>query len=612
VAVANCSGFYGDYPDAAAELLAGPLPIDVLTGDYLAELTMYLLHKARRRDPGAGYAMTFLAQMEAVLGTCLDRGIRVVSNAGGLNPFGLSERLGELADRLGLHPRIAVVHGDDLVDRLDELQASGHRLAHLDTGRTWAEEGCTAVTANAYLGGAAITEALRHNADVVICPRVTDAALVVGPAAWWHGWTDEDVHARAGAVVAGHVIECGAQATGGNYPFDGEFADARFPGFPIVSVAADGSCVVTKQPGTGGAVSVGTVTAQLLYEIASPAYASPDAVARFDTVRIEQLGPDLVGLSGTRGEPPPPDLKMAVTYEGGYRNTVTFVLTGLDVERKADRVLSMLWEVVGGRDRFASVHVDLVRHEHHDAPRNELATALLRVTVKDRDRAVVGRSFANAAVELLLASYAGAFVTAPPSDASAYGVYWPTLVPAGVVHPVVTLPDGRTVAVPVPPTSASDAAARPEEPSPAVTEDMHSPAAPAGTARAGGATAGSAGATVRLPLGALCGARSGDKGGNANVGLWTWDDEIHAWMVDSLSVASFRRLLPEANGLSVERYVLSNLRALNFVVIGLLGEGVASSLRFDAQAKGLGEYVRSRLVEVPAALATRARQTEAG
>ncbi len=299
------------------------------------------------------------------------------------------------------------------------------------------------MTANAYLGGGGIAEALRHGADVVICPRVTDAALVVGPAVWWHSWSDAaSVDARAGAVVAGHVIECGAQTTGGNYPFDDELPDARFPGYPIVLVAADGSSVVTKQPGTGGLVSVGTVTAQLLYEIAAPAYVSPDAVARFDTIRLEQAGPDRVRLSGIRGDPPPAELKVAITYEGGYRNSVTFVLTGLDIERKAERAVSMLWDVLGGRDRFESVDVALVRHEHPDADRNELATAHLRITVKDPDRSVVGRSFSNAAVALLLANYAGAFVTSPPADAASYGVYWPTLVPADAVGHSVTLPDG--------------------------------------------------------------------------------------------------------------------------------------------------------------------------
>ncbi|HEY2691533.1 MAG TPA: acyclic terpene utilization AtuA family protein, partial [Streptosporangiaceae bacterium] len=310
-------------------------PIDVLTGDYLAELTMLILWKARQKDPAAGYARTFLTQFEQVIGTCLDRGITIVTNAGGLSPAGLAGKLREIAAGLGLAPKIAHIEGDDLLDRIGELTDAGHALAHADTGEPLAKAGVTPVTANAYLGGWGIATALREGADVVVCPRVTDASLVVGPAAAWHGWGPDDLDALAGAVAAGHVIECGPQATGGNYPFTDELPDRRYPGFPIAEVAADGSSVITKHPGTGGLVSPGTVTAQLLYELAEPAYANPDVVAHFDTLRLDADGPDRVRISGVRGSPPPENLKVALNYLGGYRNTMTMVLTGLDIEEKA-------------------------------------------------------------------------------------------------------------------------------------------------------------------------------------------------------------------------------------------------------------------------------------
>ena len=301
--IGNCSGFYGDRISAALEMVDGG-PIDVLTGDYLAELTMLILWKARRKDPSAGYARTFLTQLEQVLGSCLDRGIRIVSNAGGLNPAGLASKIAELAQRLGLAPKVAYLTGDDLVDRLDELRAAGVELANLDTGQPLADTGRKPITANAYLGGWGIAEALGAGADIVVCPRVTDASLVVGPAAWWHGWARDDFDALAGAVAAGRVIECGPQATGGNYSFLSEIVDRRYPGFPIAEVAADGCSVITKHEGTGGLVSVGTVTAQLLYEIAAPAYANPDVVAHFDTLRLSADGPDRVRLSGCTGSAP--------------------------------------------------------------------------------------------------------------------------------------------------------------------------------------------------------------------------------------------------------------------------------------------------------------------
>ncbi|MEV0071091.1 acyclic terpene utilization AtuA family protein [Amycolatopsis sp. NPDC050768] len=578
VRIGNCSGFYGDRLQAAREMVEGG-PIDVLTGDYLAELTMLILWKAKQKDPATGFAKTFLTQVEHVLGTCLDRGIRIVSNAGGLNPAGLAAELGALAERLGLHPRIAYVDGDDLVPRLDELQAAGHAFAHLDTGRKLADAGVRPVSANAYLGAWGITEALRADADLVVTGRVTDASVVVGPAAWWHGWTrdDADIHDKiAGAMAAGHVIECGPQATGGNYAFFEEVTDRRYPGFPIAEVDADGSSVITKHADTGGLVSVGTVTAQLLYEIAEPAYLGPDAVAHFDTLELVPDGEHRVRIRGVRGSAPTDRLKVALNYEGGYRNTMTLVLTGTRIEEKAAWAEQQLVELLGGRERFAEFDVRLLRFDHSDAATNAEATAHLRVTVKDPDRRKVGRAFSNTTMELALGGYPGFHTTTPPSTESAYGVYWPTLIPASEVEHRVTLPDGTVRTIP----HSAVTALAPEVAEPVVAE------VPAGPTR-------------RLPLGTIVGARSGDKGGNANIGVWVRTDEEYAWLRGYLTVERVRELLPEAAELDIRRYELVNLRAVNLVVVGILGAGVASATRPDPQAKGLGEYLRSRLADVP-------------
>jgi Acyclic terpene utilisation family protein AtuA len=585
VRIANCSGFYGDRLAAAREMLdQGSSPIDVLTGDYLAELTMLILWKARRKDPGLGYASTFLTQMEEVLGTCLARGVKVVANAGGLNPAGLAAQVAELARRLGLNARVAYVTGDDLIPVIGDLQAAGHELANLDTGLPLAKADLPVVTANAYLGGWGIAAALEAGADVVVCPRVTDASLVTGPAAWWHGWRRDDWDALAGAVVAGHVIECGPQATGGNYSFPAEITGRRYPGFPIAEVAADGSSVITKHDGTGGVVSPGTVTAQLLYEIGDPAYLNPDVVAHFDTIRLAQAGPDRVALTGTRGSPPPDTLKVALNMLGGYRNTTTMVLTGLDIEEKAGHAIALLTEVLGGTEQFGEFDARLLRFDRPDAPTNEQATAHLRITVKDQDERKVGRAFSNAAVELALAGYAGFHTTAPPAAASAFGVYWPAVIPAALVTQQVHLPDGQTQTVRH------------------TCELPHPQAAPIPDAPPAGPGADVGGATENVPLGRLCGARSGDKGGTANVGLWAVSPGAYAWLRRYLTVGRFKELLTEASSLPVERYELPNLLALNFVVPGLLAPGVSATTRPDAQAKGLGEYLRSRLVPVPAAL----------
>jgi hypothetical protein len=597
--IANCSGFYGDRLSAATEMVDGG-PIDVLTGDWLAELTMLILWKGLQRDASRGWAHTFLTQMEEVLGTCVDRGIKVVTNAGGLNPGGLADQVRQLADRLGLSVAVAHVEGDDLLPRLDQLRSDGHPLAHLDTGRLLEQADGTVVSANAYLGAWPIVEALDAGADVVVCPRVTDASLVVGPAAWHHGWGETDWDALAGAVAAGHVIECGPQATGGNYAFFREIPGLEHPGFPIAEVAADGSSVITKHPGTGGAVTAGTVTAQLLYEIAGHHYPNTDVVARFDTVEVAEIGRDRVALSGTRGLPAPREVKVCCNLLGGWRNSMTFVLTGLDIEAKADLTVRSLADALGGTGQFAEFDARLIRTDKADAPTNAEATAQLRVTVKDEDADRVGRRFSGAATELALAGYPGLHLTAPPASASAYGVYWPALVPAELVVPAVVRPDGSRVEVPHHGHRAADG--------PSVVTGADASLAPGVTVAPDRVVPGPPGEpgtdgdTVRLPLGTIIGARSGDKGGNANVGLWARSDEAWAWLDAELTLARFRELLPEADDLVVQRHAFPNLRALNFVVVGLLGEGVASSTRPDPQAKGLGEYLRSRTVDLPVRL----------
>lgn len=579
--VANCSGFFGDRLSAAREMVEGG-PIDVLTGDWLAELTMLILAGQKAARPDGGYAHTFVAQMRQVLGACLERGIKVVSNAGGLNPAGCARAVAAIAGEQGLNPRIAWTCGDDLTDRLDELAAAGEDLPNLDTGERLSDVGAMPITASAYVGGFGIAWALKAGADVVITGRVTDAALAVGPGAWRFGWDPAELDALAGAVVAGHVIECGAQATGGNYSFFEEVPGLEHPGFPIAELHSDGSSVITKHPGTGGLVSVGTVTAQLLYEIMGPRYANPDVVARFDTIQLSDDGPNRVRIASVRGEPPPPTAKVALNYQGGFRNSMSFVLTGLDIEAKAALAERTLWHhLPGGREAFDEVDVQLIHHDIADPPSNDQATAELRITVKDGDEAKVGKAFSSVAIEMALANYPGFFTTSPPGGAKPYGVYWPTLVDGRHITQRVHVGDDLIATVGWSPCAA-DLAPRPGAPDEAAWQ--------------------AEGPTARVPLGRLVGARSGDKGGNANVGLWAPDRQVWPWLRHTLTVERFRRLLPEAADLAVDRYELPNLSALNFVVHGLLGRGVADSTRTDAQAKGLGEYLRAREVDVPVSL----------
>lgn len=559
VRIGNCSGFYGDRLAAMREMLTGG-ELDFLTGDYLAELTMLILARDRAKNADRGYAKTFLTQLEDCLGLALERGVRIVTNAGGVNPAGLAAAVRALADRLGLSVNVAHVEGDDLIGRAGELGLG------------------TPLAANAYLGAWGIVDCLNSGADVVVTGRVTDASVTLGPAAAHFGWKRTDYDALAGAVAAGHVIECGVQASGGNYAFFArDFPDLSamtHPGFPLAEIHADGSSVITKHPG-GGAVSVDTVTAQLLYEIAGARYANPDVTLRVDSLRLHDDGPDRVRISGGRGEPPPPTSKVSLNSVGGFRNAMTFVLTGLDIEAKADLVRRQLEAELTVKP--AELEWTLARTDHPDADTEETASALLRCVVRDPDPSNVGRRFSAAAIELALASYPGFHVTAPPGDGQVYGVFTAGHVDAAEVPHIAVHADGTRTDIP----AAADTR---------VLEQVDEPALPEPLLP---------GPTRRAPLGVIAGARSGDKGGSANVGVWVRTDDQWRWLAHTLTVDALRRLLPETADLPVTRHLLPNVRAVNFVIEGILGQGVAYQARFDPQAKGLGEWLRSRHLDIP-------------
>lgn len=561
VRIGNCSGFYGDRLAAMREMLTGG-DLDYLTGDYLAELTMLILGRDRMKNPDGGYAKTFLRQLEECLGSALDKGVRIVANAGGLNPAGLAGAVRQLAHGLGLDVAVAHVEGDDLLGRADELGLG------------------TPLTANAYLGAWGIVDCLNAGADVVVTGRVTDASVIVGPAAAHFGWAPTDYDRLAGAVVAGHVIECGVQATGGNYAFFTEIPDLGHPGFPLAEIHDDGTSVITKHSGTGGQVSVGTVTAQLLYEITGARYANPDVTARMDTAQLTPDGADRVRISGVRGEPPPPTLKVSLNSLGGFRNEFSFVLTGLDIEAKAGLVRRQLTDALTVAP--AEIQWTLARTDHPDAGTEEAASALLHCTVRDPDPAKVGRAFSAPAIELALASYPGFHATSPPGDGQVYGVYTAGYVPAAAVPHIAVHPDGTRVDIPAPAhTRELVGAETPELPDP-LPPDV----------------------TRRVPLGLIAGARSGDKGGSANVGVWVRTDDQWRWLAHTLTEEKLADLLPETADLPVTRHLLPNLRAVNFVIEDILGRGVAYHARFDPQAKGLGEWLRSRHIDIPEALLT--------
>ena len=578
IKIANCSGYYGDKLSAAKEMVEGG-PIDVLTGDYLAELTMTILFNQKmQRGEDKGYVGTFLKQVKDVAESCKNKNIKIVTNAGGLNPSSMASEIETILRELKIDLQVAYIDGDDLMPRLADLNDQGEVFKNIDKNIPLAESGYQTLTANAYLGAWGIKEALDKGADIVVCPRVTDAAVVIGPAAWKFNWQRTDYDALAGALAAGHIIECGCQATGGNYSFFKEVPSFDNVGYPIAEIENDGSFTITKHPGTGGLVSVGTVTAQLLYEIGSPAYINPDVIGHFDTLSIEQEDTDRVYVSGCRGSTPPSTHKACINLAGGYRNGMDLVLTGLDIEEKAEAFTNALFNSVGGKDQFDEVSINLHRTDKENPNSNEEAMATLSLSVKSSNPDLVGRLFSAKIIELSLANYPGFFSGGGGKKAGPVIVYWPALVDSKHIKEYVHLKGDTTEIIPTSQLNFEENfyQKNPIEIAPALK-----------------------GNTKEIPFGQLYGARSGDKGGCANMGVWAKTDKAFSFLYEFLTVEKLKELLPDLNKFDIDRYDLPNIKSLNFYIHGILEDGVSSNNRKDGQAKSLGEYLRAKFVEIP-------------
>ena len=578
IKIANCSGYYGDRLSAAKEMVEGG-PIDVLTGDYLAELTMTILFNQKlKRGDDKGYVGTSLKQLKDVAKTCKEEEIKIVTNAGGLNPKSMANEIQNILSELGLEMQVAYIDGDDLMPRMSDLQNSGEEFINIDKEISLKDSGYTTLTANAYLGAWGIKEALDRGAEIVVCPRVTDAAVVIGPAAWKFNWKRDDFDQLAGALAAGHIIECGCQATGGNYAFFEEVPSFENVGFPIAEIQPDGSFYITKHPGTGGLVSTGTVTAQLLYEISSPAYINPDVVAHFDTLKIEDVGKDRVFVSGCRGSSPPNKHKACINLAGGYRNGMDLILTGLDIEKKAQAFTDTLFNLVGGREQFDEVRTDLHRTDKENPNSNEEAMATLSLSVKSKDPDLVGRLFSAKIVELSLANYPGFFAQGGVKASGPVIVYWPALVESKHIKEVVHLNDEVFEITPTSELGLDDIyyQKEPVDILPCPEDELE-----------------------KIAFGRIFGTRSGDKGGCANLGVWAKTDMAFSFLSSYLSVEKLKELLPDLSEFKIERYDLPNIKSLNFYIHGILEDGISSNNRKDGQAKSLGEYLRAKHIEVP-------------
>ena len=578
IRIANCSGYYGDKLSAAKEMVEGG-PIDVLTGDYLAELTMAILYSQKlQRGEDKGYVGTFLKQLKDIAKTCKDQKIKIVSNAGGLNPKSMAKEVETILTELDVDATVAYIDGDDLVEELEQLQAAGELLDNIDRKIPLAQSDCKVLSANTYLGGWGIKEALDLGADIVICPRVTDASVTMGPAAWRFNWQRDDYDALAGSLAAGHIIECGAQATGGNYSFFEEVSTFKDIGYPIAEIEEDGAFTITKHPGTGGLVSIGTVTAQLLYEIAAPEYLNPDVIAHFDTLKMQQVGDDRVRVTGCKGSSPPSTHKVCINLAGGYRNGIELIITGLDIEQKVKIFTEALFDLLGGKEQFDDVSIELHRQEKENPQSNEEAMASLRINVTSKDPNKVGRMFTAKYIELALANYPGFFGKSPPGSGAPFIRYWPALIDSKHIKESVHIGEQTVKITPTNQLGLDEHTYQKEAQKilPLVSEHHQ-----------------------QIHFGRIYGTRSGDKGGCANLGVWAKTDRAFEFLYHFLTVDRLKQLLPDIANFPIDRYELTNIKSLNFYIHEILQDGVSSSTRIDAQAKSLGEYLGAKLIDVP-------------
>ncbi|NUP28497.1 MAG: DUF1446 domain-containing protein [Nocardia sp.] len=579
IRLANFSGYLGDRFTAVDEVLAGD-PVDVLVGDYLAEITLAALAARFLADPDRGYVEYFVDQLRPHLATLAERRIKVVTNAGGFNPAGLAAALRAEIAAAGVALRVAHIEGDNIVGRLGEIQKRGHPLPNLDTGEPLSSWPVQPIAANAYLGGWGIARALHEGADIVVCGRVTDASLTVGPAAWWHGWATTDWDRLAGAVLAGHIIECGPQAVGGNFSGFTAIENILVPGFPIAEIAADGSSVITEHSGDDGIVTVDTVTAQLVYEIQGPRYLNPDVTVHLDTVRLTAVGPDRVRVAGVTGSPPPPTTKVAIFGQIGWQQVNTVYVTAPDIERKVELLRRQLERVTPGGVRIRLTTIGTAATEPATQWEATVAVRIL-ATAPDRD-ALVRLGLARVLGSLYLQSYPGYFTDVAGTQQSKPGPrieYWPGLLESSTLTHRAVLDDRVLDIAAAEHTSVPVEVAHPE-PAPAPTT----------------------GPVRRIPLGALAYARSGDKGGNCNVGVWAPEAAAWPWLREFLSTGEMRRLIPETAALDIVRHEFPELRAVHFVFRGLLGTGGSANDRVDQVGKAVGEYLRAKLVPVPLTL----------
>lgn len=604
IRIANAGGYWGDDPYALRRQVCGPLKLDYVSIDFLAEITMSILQKQKQKDANLGYAGDFISQLAPLLKTCKERGIRIITNAGGVNPRACADALFELARKNGLDLRVALVEGDDIAARLPEIiKQPGCAMKNMETGESFDGVVDKVLSANVYFGAMPVVEALKQNPDIVVCGRVTDTGITLAAMIHEFGWSQADYDKLAHGIVAGHIIECGAQATGGNFTDWRKVKSFEDIGFPILECSADGSFVVTKHPGSGGLVSVQTVREQLLYEMGHPqSYITPDVIADFSTIQLASDGTDRVRVSQVKGRPPTDLLKVSIAYADGFKASGTLIVSGPDARAKAEVFSKIMWQKLSSE--LAKAGISACRKTMSEfigddsthrglSPRIPAKEVLVRFGALAQDKQAL-QIFRKILPSLILSGPSGVAVTGGAPAISDVVSYWPALVPQEVALAKVWVGESLASTAGI---STIHQSPELHWPRTGGTSDVSIPAA---DPHSWNAQRGSI--TRKLPLWAIAHARSGDKGDTANIGLIARSPECYAWLRDNIEAADVKKWFASLCKGAVTRHVVPNLWSLNFLLEETLDGGGTMSLCIDAQGKTLSQAMLRCEMNIPVGL----------
>jgi hypothetical protein len=592
--IGNAGGYWGDDPHALKRQIFGGQRLDYITIDFLAEVTMSIMQKQRARDPQAGYARDFIAMLAEVLPRALADKTRIITNAGGVNPAACAEAIQNLAKKMGLKPKIALVYGDDILNDIDALKSRGAAFKNMESGEDFSSVSDRLEAANIYFGAAPVVEALKWNPDIIITGRVTDTGITVAPMIHEFGWSLRDWDKIAHGIIAGHMLECGSQVTGGNFTDWQKVESFHEMGYPIAEVSPDGSFIITKHEGSGGLVSTDTVREQTFYEMGNPkAYLTPDVVADFSTIRLEAAGKDRVRVSGIKGYEPTTLYKVSMAFRDGFKAVGSIAICGPDARKKAEAFARIFWARVGTDFDETSTEYYGWNACHqslgHALDGNEI---LLKLGARSSDEGKL-RTFGKMIPSLILGGPPGVAVIGGVPKNQEVVSYWPALMEKTLVEPKVALFDnglleirtvstGATGSYTIAPDQEIQVAEAATESPAELHKDFINPKA--------------------VALVEICLGRSGDKGDMANVGIMARSERAFEFLDKFLTAQKMKNYFQEICSGRVVRYKLPGLTGFNFLLEESLGGGGTKTLRTDAQGKTFAQAVLRQKTLIPEAI----------